>query len=848
MTPTDPIRLDGRPVDRAFWPHLATQVGRWLTDQNVLVRDAVLLLPHSGLLAPARAAFAAVGGWQPRIETPATLAASMAPPAAPVPGMLGGDRTVDRLQAAALLRRHAFDASSAGRDLRAFEAAGDGVVATAQALHAASACQPPRARAAWWQRLRDALPPLAGPGSNERLLARVALEWAALAPPPATDLLRECRASAWVVLAAAGQDAHALLPDDGAPRLRLVAEPDPLRPFDAAALLAPPVCLRASTLEDEAAAATQGVLAALDAGAATVALVAQDRLVVRRIRALLDRAGIALDDETGWTLSTTRAASRTMAWLRASLPDAGRDACIEALRAEGRDARAIDALESSWRRRKDAPDFAVAVHARWRERVEGWRRAGSRPLAEWLSAWRDAAPALMDTLASDAAGRQVLDRLGLAGVRGAAWDSAAQSTRLDLAGFVAWVDDTLEAGIWRPAPAAEARVCIVPLTRMVLRPFDAVVFPGCDARRLGAWKAVPGLLPAPVAREFGVVEAERQRRDEADAFVHLLRTPRLTLLRRTHEAGEPLEISPLVERAWLARRRLGSKVPQEEPVALPQRSVERAPIMRPAPVMADALPPVLSATRVQALRDCPYRFFTQSALGLRAGDELDAALERKDQGTWLHLLLYRFHQRRAPGGDDHAALRAAADAAQAELGLSSAALWPFRAAFDDFAERYLEWLQAHEAAGWRFVEGEATRRVEPAALGGIALEGRLDRIDTGPQGQPMVIDYKSGSAEKLKQRVADPLEDTQLAFYAALLQGDTPPRAIYLALVRGDDTSAVYEHAGVAASAERLVDGLGQDLQALREGAPAPALGEGEACRFCEARGLCRRDHWPDAA
>ncbi len=37
----------------------------------------------------------------------------------------------------------------------------------------------------------------------------------------------------------------------------------------------------------------------------------------------------------------------------------------------------------------------------------------------------------------------------------------------------------------------------------------------------------------------------------------------------------------------------------------------------------------------------------------------------------------------------------------------------------------------------------------------------------------MLIDYKTGNADKLKQRVAEPLEDTQLAFYAALLTDES---------------------------------------------------------------------------
>jgi ATP-dependent helicase/nuclease subunit B len=51
----------------------------------------------------------------------------------------------------------------------------------------------------------------------------------------------------------------------------------------------------------------------------------------------------------------------------------------------------------------------------------------------------------------------------------------------------------------------------------------------------------------------------------------------------------------------------------------------------------------------------------------------------------------------------------------------------------------------------------------------------------------------------------------------------------------------------VAESARALLQGLGDELKRLRAGAPMPALGEGAVCEHCEARGLCRRDHWPDA-
>jgi ATP-dependent helicase/nuclease subunit B len=836
-------RLECTPVDRAFWPHVAQVVAAWLGSVAAAPRDAAVLLPHSALLAPARSAFAARGGWQPRIETAQTLAAALAPPTPSAPGLPSGDRATDRLVASALLRRQAFGAAWAERDPRAFRAAVEAFVETADALSQASALQRPDARAAWWDALRQALPSASGPGNSEHLLARMAIEWAASAQEPATDRFYSMPVSAWVVFSADGNVGVPL--SEEAPTLHLHADSDPAQPFDGAAALPAPMCWRAAGLEDEAGAATVAVLEALDGGASSIALIAQDRLVVRRIRALLERAGVACDDETGWTLSTTRAAAHLMAWLRAATPGAGRDAWIEALRAEGHAERAVSALENAWRREREPEGSALTALNDLARRIAAWQPNTPRALSDWLLSWREAAPGLVTTLAADAAGLQVLAALQWLGAPSVAWQNAARSTRLDLAGFTAWVDDTLEGSHWRPAQDGTASVSIAPLARAALRPFDAIVFPGCDAQHLGSAEVRPGLLPATLMRQFGIADAEQRRAQQTQAFAQLLRAPCLTLLRRTHEGGEPLAPSALVERAMLARRRLGADSNDERDVMLPRRHVDRVPVACPAPSMDRAMPRRLSATTVQALRDCPYRFFAKVALGLSEGDELDAAIDTSDYGRWVHALLYRFHKQRS-GNDDHAELLAAAEAEQAELQLDSAALLPFRVAFDTFAADYLAWLQEHEAEGWRFAGGEVDRRCAPPDLDGVVLEGRLDRIDTDGDGAAMLIDYKTGGRDKVKKRVAEPLEDTQLAFYAALLtdeRGDTPPRAIYLSIAERE-TPKPFEHDDVALSAALLIDGLSADLDALRRGDGAPALGEGDVCETCEMRGLCRRDHW----
>jgi ATP-dependent helicase/nuclease subunit B len=40
------------------------------------------------------------------------------------------------------------------------------------------------------------------------------------------------------------------------------------------------------------------------------------------------------------------------------------------------------------------------------------------------------------------------------------------------------------------------------------------------------------------------------------------------------------------------------------------------------------------------------------------------------------------------------------------------------------------------------------------------------------------------------------------------------------------------------------VHGILDDMQRIADGAVLAALGEGAACGFCAARGLCRKDWW----
>ena len=56
-----------------------------------------------------------------------------------------------------------------------------------------------------------------------------------------------------------------------------------------------------------------------------------------------------------------------------------------------------------------------------------------------------------------------------------------------------------------------------------------------------------------------------------------------------------------------------------------------------------------------------------------------------------------------------------------------------------------------------------------------------------------------------------------------------------------------FEQKSIIDARQMLAEGILHDLERVSGGAEMPALGEGMACEFCAARGLCRRDWWNEA-
>jgi ATP-dependent helicase/nuclease subunit B len=938
------------------WRRWASDTDAWLKESGVDPRQAWVVVPVGAVLSHARSAWSeAVGGWLPRIDTIAGLVDALgwsqaAPPwRGPLADAFAGpvtlDAVLDRLQARRSLGMQAWAKQWAQRDPRGFDFAMGQVVDAAQTwLRALQACAPSERaeRVAAW---RLALPEATGaghaqgPGHREALLLAWALEWAAASGLQgfASDVVfagpADGGAAAWVlvqagVTVAPGSEgaltlaaaAHAAR--QGVPVRRVVAQAVEDGAVQAVGWLA---CADSLDEARQAAAATVAAINAVrDAGTAdgqagrAVALIALDRGVVRHARALLEEVGVSLADETGWRLSTTRAASVCSRLLAAANPRASTDELLDWLKSGWlrRDAEvtlddAVGLLEAWCRRHGLVNAWGLGAHMgtgtnttaigqslppeaadlwRWAQLAVAplqsvWqdRRAN---LADWLVVLHQALAACgaKDALLADEAGQLAWEALrfdddligGLpdgteASPARLGWQAAARQTRMDGAAMQRWVREVMEDVTFRPsAPNTSPDVVVTTLARAVLRPFAAVVMPGADERQLGALPTNTGWLSQRMREAMGLSTAVQLRQAQWEALQLVLTQPGVTCLYRRAEGNEPRELSP-----WLARWAQGQAdrlVRNDDP--RPVQAVAPRPVARPLPTLAGmpvGLPERVSATTYDQLRQCPYRFFATTVLGLRQTDELEEGVEASEYGTWLHEVLHRFHQARqltlaiSRADEDVAQWLAVAREVATDLGMDRDGLrahfLPFAAALPSLAESYVKWLRAHEVDGWCVRSTEQTlSRVLPLPDGGtVQMHGQLDRIDVrherpaGDVGRDVrwVLDYKTGNADTLRQRAQSGSEDTQLAFYAAL--GADPASsdddAIRAGYVHLDPKGVkVLSHDAVADSAEVLMQGLASDWQRLRDGSPLPALGEGAVCGYCHARGLCRRDHWAAAS
>ncbi len=629
----------------------------------------------------------------------------------------------------------------------------------------------------------------------------------------------------------------------------------------------------AHSLEQEARAAEVQVRRWLLAGKQNIALVAQDRLVARRVRALLERAGVLVRDETGWTFSTLAVSTVLMRWLDALQSDFYHQDLLDLLKSpfifadQNPSARkqAVYQLEQLVRKHGVASHldaFLDLAHGenevqvalvRLRQAAEVLRK-NTDSLSGWLRALDESLSILgvLQGLAADVAGAQLLQALQT-------WrqELSADNTRFSRAEWRHWLAQQLDAHTFLDS-SIDSPVLLTHLAATRWRHFDAVLLLGCDASHLPGTDSGSVWFNDAVRNTLGLPTREvhlAQQRDDLLALLVMNDTVLVTW--QASKSGEKNLLSPyfemlraLHELAYgddLAERELGALLEGAQVRAADFPLPDEAAMPAPS-VLQSLIPSRISASGYNSLVACPYQFYARHILRLNELDEVREGVEKRDYGEWVHDILHRFHQQFPVLGEHtRVALEEALQRISGEVFAPTverdylARAWLLR--WQQAIPAYLDAQLKSEAEGWRYQNGEVP--FELPLTDELTMHGRIDRVDvqTQAEGAARVLDYKMMDAGRLRNKLKEPGEDVQLSCYAYVYEAD---EAAFISIEK-DKVIPVAPPQDLPELAQANIARLLAVFEQMREGVAMPAHGVDEACVYCEMRGLCRKSEWSAA-
>ena len=301
------------------------------------------------------------------------------------------------------------------------------------------------------------------------------------------------------------------------------------------------------------------------------------------------------------------------------------------------------------------------------------------------------------------------------------------------------------------------------------------------------------------------------------------------------------------------------------------QALASAPLERLVDARASALPDTRvvggGASTLADQSACPFRAFATHRLGADEPEQPHDGLAASERGELTHRVLARFWEQlpertrscvaALPLEARTALLERAADGALARvrerrLGAPGDGLLAIER--KRLVRLVLEWLQFEIGQRADF-EVKAIEERRALAVGPLALNGRLDRVDRLADGRTIVIDYKTGARGGVRSWLGPRPDEPQLPLY--LVASEPDARGIAFARLRAGEKEFVAlaedeamlpgaridwraDHASWAA----LVDAWRNELTRLAvdfaTGVAEVAPKRPETCRYCGVAMLCR--------
>ena len=527
--------------------------------------------------------------------------------------------------------------------------------------------------------------------------------------------------------------------------------------------------LEAEDSAQEAKAIAVRIRGALEVAGKRVALITPDRELAVRVAGQLHRWGIEVDDSAGIPLLQTPPGTLALAlvdaiWSRFSASSilaiakhplvfagAERLAWLDHVRQLDLALRGTASgigLSAITRRLQTAHKPNEALIAWWSgvaTQLAPLERADGQPFEDVLASLRDVATALTDGgIWRGASGRELTQN----------WEEVTSSDlstlgRVDATGLVATFKEIFSGAVVRPPYGGHPRVAIYGLLEARLQQADYLI---CSGLNEGTWPQIaqpdPWLAPA-IRRHLKLPTLDRNIGLSAHDLATALGAQEVLLTRARRDRGGPtvasrflLRIKALmgaalaVDDAHLAWADALDRPAKKEPFA-----------KRPSPMPnAEQRLVSLSVTDFDQLKSDPYSFYAKRILGLPVLEKVDAEPSYAWRGSLVHDILEKWftHDNCAV---DKLVARADALLAQEASDPLLRTLWQPRIAAG------LRWV-ADETKRLMAEEGRVVAVAEQPGtvhIKGIAVRGRVDRIDRTADGDLVIIDYKTGMPPSTKQ-------------------------------------------------------------------------------------------------
>ena len=639
--------------------------------------------------------------------------------------------------------------------------------------------------------------------------------------------------------------------------------------------------------EHEASAVDLQVRQWLLAGKRNIAVVTENRKLARRVRALLERAGVNLVDSVGWSLSTTNAASVVERWLECIEQDFASITFLDFLKSPFFHDTQSDKnlLEDIYRFEKDVvyheqikgniQRYLNALQYR-KNRLGHWENncyeniyrllneidAISAPLFKLFNSNKTTATSKYLQILSDS-----LTKLGLstsllqceAGENVLAeithMLNACDAANPDMSwsDFRTWLGNSFENHHYSPSSAA-SHVRLLNLTQSNSGYYDGLIIASADATQL------PGAAPKTpffnhhVRHSLGLPDWQQKKAEQYYLFRRLLQSADETLISYCAEKDNEIQqASPWLQTILDAypdsdsinASTLTALLKSEQTSVLDSINIDAPELtMASAPVIGNNdIPEDFSSSKHQRLINCPYQFFSNDILKLTAPEELVLELQKSEYGQKVHKILELFHLSEKPEHDFEQSLQLLQKISKKIFKRDIEDNFLHRGWLKrwlDHCESYLKWQQ-HQQEEWSFHAAEKDQNCMLSDH--IKLKGRIDRIDK-KDSEFGIIDYKT-SSKTPSQTDVETGEDIQLSSYALLL--DNVNKVEYLKL---DESSGKVSSGASLTDTELNETTLAtqkrftQIITEVEKGTGLNANGSDDICQFCRMSGICRKDFW----